>query len=298
MPTSAWGYITPILDKIAALHNDQHIQDILDVGCGGGKWGFLSRDLIDYYHNSAYFKKDWELNIEGVEAFPKYKTPVHEFIYDKIHYKPVQEIEFQKDYDVIFFMEVIEHIKKDEGLKILDTLLSRVRRGIFLSFPPEYDLLGRHIFEQQDTHENDFERHVSIWNESDLIKYKYDVLYFNTYFIYRPNLIIFPWKMNEVIEKEDAMVLVQDASELEYIIDSTCKIITISTIKHNWSSKIVIYNGKNEQIYSESLHRTETSKRHDINITNKNYQSIKIKRIKDSNSSGNEVWVRKVTLLF
>ena len=298
MPTSAWGYITPILDKIAALHNDQSIQDILDVGCGGGKWGFLSRDLIDYYHNSAYFKKDWELSIEGVEAFPKYKTPVHEFIYDKIYYQPVQEIDFQKDYDIIFFMEVIEHIKKEEGLKILDTLLSRVRRGIFLSFPPEYDLLGRHIFEQQDTHENDFERHVSIWSESDLIKYKYDTLYFNTYFIHRPSLVVFYWKINDVVEKEDALVLTNDTSEAEFIIDSTCKVITISTIKHNWSGTITIFNDKNEQIYSELLHTSATSKRHDINITNKNYHSLKMKRVHDTKKGGSEVWIRKVTLLF
>jgi SAM-dependent methyltransferase len=298
MPTSAWGYITPILEKISSLHNDQPIQNILDVGCGGGKWGFLSRDLIDYYHNSVYFKKDWELNIEGVEAFKKYKTPVHDFIYNKIHFKPIQELDFDKDFDIVFFMEVIEHMEKEEGLKTLDTLLSHVHRGVFLSFPPEYDGLGRHIFEQQATHENAFETHRSIWSEADLIKYNYDVLYFNTYFIYRSSLILLPWKKLNVVDKDNSFVLMEEASELDYIIDSSCKSIIISTMKHPWSGTITILDQDNQEIFSENLFKEGNSKMHDIHLPNNKYSSIKIRRKTSENSLGAEVWIRKVSLLF
>jgi SAM-dependent methyltransferase len=298
MPTSAWGYITPILDKISNLHTDQRILDILDVGCGGGKWGFLSRDLIDYYQNSVYYKQDWELNIEGIEAFKKYRTPVHDFIYNKIHYIPVQEMVFDKEYDIVFFMEVIEHMEKEEGLKMLDILLSKVRRGIFLSFPPEYDSLGRHIFEQKDTHENAFEAHKSIWTEGDLVKYNYDVLCFNTYFIHRNTLTVLPWSQQETVEKDNYLILNQEASLLEYVVDSTCQLITISTLKHSWSSTIVILDDKDQEIYRESLHRDKNSKTHDIHLRNNKYTFLKIKCESNPASQGNEVWIKKVNLLF
>jgi SAM-dependent methyltransferase len=298
MPTSAWGYITPILNKISNLHNEQQIRDILDVGTGGGKWGFLSRDLIDYYHNSVYYKKDWELNIEGIEAFSKYKNPVHDYVYDKVYYQPIQEVKFDKEYDIIFFMEVIEHMEKEEGLKVLDTLLSKVRLGIFLSFPPEYDALGRHIFEQQETHDNAFETHRSIWSEADLVKFNYEEIYFNTYFISRNKLSILPWSKLDIVEKDNALILTEDTSMIEYVIDKDCQIITISTIKHAWSSTILILDELDREVYKEDFFRGQNSKNHEIHLKNNNYKFLKIKRIASSSSKGNEIWIRKVTLLF
>lgn len=295
MPTSAWGYVTPILDKISELHTDSPIKDILDVGCGGGKWGFLSRDLIDFYHNSVYFKPEWELNIEGVEAFEKYRSPIYDFIYNKIYYKPIQELMLDKEYDIIFFMEVIEHLEKEEGKKVLDLLVSKARKGIFLSFPPEYDALGRHIFEQQDTHHNVYETHRSIWTEVDLAKYNFEKIYFNTYFIYKNNVAITPEEKTGALEKDNFIVLVEKNAELKYPIDAACRNITISTLKHPWSGTVIILNDKNEIIYTTSLYTDEKSKAFDIYIKNDGYEFIKIRKV---DSQGNEVWIKKVSLSF
>jgi hypothetical protein len=237
------------------------------------------------------------LNIEGVEAFKKYKTPVHDFIYNKIHYKPVQDIEFDKSYDIIFFMEVIEHMEKEQGLKTLDILLSKATRGIFLSFPPEYDALGRHTFEQKDTHDNVFETHRSIWSEADLSKYTIEVLYFNTYFISRKHLVISPRLKTAILEKENSLILNDTISEIEYNIYSSCDTFVISTIRHPWSATILVLDDQNKQIHKESLFKESNSRTHDITLKNNHYKFIKIKIIADTKSQGNEVWIKKVTLL-
>lgn len=92
MPTSAWHYVSPILQRVAELHAERPIRRVLDVGVGGGKWGMLTRELLDYYHNVAYFKPDWKTRIEGIEVFEKYRTPVHDYIYDEIHWGDATQI--------------------------------------------------------------------------------------------------------------------------------------------------------------------------------------------------------------
>ena len=56
MPTSAWHYVSPILQEVAILHAEEPVRSVLDIGCGAGKWGFLLRDLLDFYHRGVYYR--------------------------------------------------------------------------------------------------------------------------------------------------------------------------------------------------------------------------------------------------
>jgi SAM-dependent methyltransferase len=182
MPTSAWHYISPILDEIARLHAREPVRSILDVGCGAGKWGFLARDLLDHYHHAVYHRADWRTRIDGIEAFERYRTPVHDYVYDEIHWgDAVDVVPSVGSYDIVIAMEVIEHLDKPQGVALLDALLSRCRRALFLSFPPEYDGAGHHVLDQKTVHDNAFEEHRSVWSEADLSGTPHRTLAFQTF---------------------------------------------------------------------------------------------------------------------
>jgi SAM-dependent methyltransferase len=182
MPTSAWHYLSPIMDEIARLHAIEPVRSILDVGCGAGKWGFLARDLLDHYHHCTYDRTDWPTRIDGVEAFERYRTPVHDHVYDEVHWgNAIDVVPSLGTYDVIIAMEVIEHLDKAAGLALLDALLARCRRVLFLSFPPEYDGAHHHVLEQKAVHGNPFEEHRSVWTEEDLAARPNRLLTFQTF---------------------------------------------------------------------------------------------------------------------
>ena len=48
---------------------------ILDIGSGYGKWGFMIRDYIEVMMLQNFNKKDWVIELTGVEPFDKCITP-------------------------------------------------------------------------------------------------------------------------------------------------------------------------------------------------------------------------------
>jgi hypothetical protein len=137
MPTSAWQTISPILNEVAALHTGPRpIRAVLDVGCGGGKWGMLLRDNLDFLHNAAHSPADWRVRIDGVEALERYRSPVHEYLYDKIFWMDVLDaLPRLGHYDVIVAMEVMEQIEKPAALRLVSALRERCRL-LIVGFTP------------------------------------------------------------------------------------------------------------------------------------------------------------------
>lgn len=86
MPTSWYQAIPLILDKML----QEHPQSILDVGIGFGKYGVLLREALDV-SREKYRKKDWTVQIDGVEAFKSYRNPIHDYIYNRIYYDSIEE---------------------------------------------------------------------------------------------------------------------------------------------------------------------------------------------------------------
>jgi hypothetical protein len=161
MPSSRWNHIPTVLNVVRQLAP----RSILDVGTGFGKWGMLFREYTDIAGSESnpdrYHRPNWEVRIDGVEGFAEYVTPVHEYVYDQIHLGDMREVvPALGNYDVVFLGDVIEHVTKDEGRRLIADCLDRANRAVVLSTPavdvPQEALCG-----------NELEIHRSHWTAED-----------------------------------------------------------------------------------------------------------------------------------
>lgn len=134
---------------------------ILDVGIGFGKLAFLAREYLDVYTHRKYHRDDWNTVIDGIEIWPDFITDVHRYLYNDIHVGDVMTIlpDLPK-YDLICIMDVIEHIEKEEGKRLID-IARRHAKKVLISTPatdiPQGDIFG-----------NPYEKHVSAWTPEEL----------------------------------------------------------------------------------------------------------------------------------
>lgn len=149
MPTSNLSQVQAIMETVTA-HNPR---SILDIGVGFGKYGFLCREYLDVFSADAIYGK-WKRRIEGVEAFPDYLTPVHGYIYDKVHVGNALDVLPKLatgEYDLVMIIDVIEHFEFPDAHAILDQC-ARIGRNVLVSTP-------RDIGQQDEVFSNPFEVH-------------------------------------------------------------------------------------------------------------------------------------------
>lgn len=162
MPTSWYQAIPAILTQVKKLEP----ATILDIGVGFGKYGLLFRDVLEIPWE-RYHKKDWNVTIEGVEAFPAYHNPVYDFAYDKVHFGNILElIDTLPNYDCITLIDVIEHFSKEEGLLLTEKLIAHCNKGLIVSTPLYPD-------HQEDYLGNGFEQHKSVWSIADFERFNF-----------------------------------------------------------------------------------------------------------------------------
>lgn len=149
MPTSNFRSIPAICSEF---ERRQPIDSVLDIGIGNGKYGFLAREYIN----------DPPVEIvDGVEVYPGYIRKTHKGIYNHIYAMDITK-DFHKikpTYDLILMIDVIEHMSKEDGHKILDYFYGV---PMIVSTPKVF-------FTQQ--HKNPFEEHVSHWTKEDFANY-------------------------------------------------------------------------------------------------------------------------------
>jgi hypothetical protein len=127
--------ISYVLDAILQLNP----QSVLDVGCGSGKYGVLTREYL------------CKARIDGIEGFPQYVTDVHHLTYDNIYIgnalKVVSRIDFI--YDLVVMIDMFEHLTPEEGASLLNDL-SECSRSILISVPvcqPEQGALDGNVLQ-------------------------------------------------------------------------------------------------------------------------------------------------------
>lgn len=123
---------------------------ILEVGIGFGKWGVLCKEYLKFWCN-------YEPVIDGVEAFSEYKSGAHN-VYRTVFYSDIISVaENLKigDYDLLLMIDVIEHLKKEDGANLLSMASN------YLVSTPAY------WAEQGAVFGNEYERHVSKWAFQD-----------------------------------------------------------------------------------------------------------------------------------
>ena len=155
MPSGRPNIISPVINLIMRINPDS----ILDVGSGFGKWGFLLREYLEVWQGRLY-PKDWKKQIDAIEIFKKYtKLPWYAVIYNNVYNQDItKNNEILTNYDLVLFMDVIEHIKKEEGLKIL----TKTKHWIVST--PNY------VSGQGAMFDNKYETHISIWSQNDFKK--------------------------------------------------------------------------------------------------------------------------------
>ncbi len=139
-------------------------RSILDVGVGFGKYGVLFREYVDVWSakNARETKRGgWRMRLEGIEVFEDYLSPLHDYIYDKIHIGEAESvIDRLGQYDVIFMGDALEHFTKDAGRRIIAKLYEHANKCVLLTYP-------RDAQERDGILGNPAEAHLSTWSEKD-----------------------------------------------------------------------------------------------------------------------------------
>lgn len=152
MPTSQHNQLNEIVNLIILANP----KSILDIGVGFGKYGFLAREYLELQDGRQKYR-DWGRTIDGIEAFKGYKTPVYDFIYDKVYFGNALKIipKLRKRYDLILLIDVLEHFSRKDGVKLLREC-GRHGRNVIVSTPKK-------VIRRKDAFGNQFEAHKSQW---------------------------------------------------------------------------------------------------------------------------------------
>ncbi|NQU78888.1 methyltransferase domain-containing protein [Candidatus Woesearchaeota archaeon] len=128
--------------------------NVLDIGCGFGKWGFLIRDTFDIMIGQTFSKSEWKINITGVEPFEKCIGEIQKETYNKIIRKNIFEVidELGK-FDLIIMGDVIEHFEKDKAYELIDRLFNH-SDNILLSTPLGFIEQGAWAGNEQEIHKS------------------------------------------------------------------------------------------------------------------------------------------------
>jgi len=132
VPTSHHAQVSKILDAI--VHTNP--KSVLDIGTGFGKYGVLCREYLELWDGREDYQK-FTRRIDGIEIFPQYLTPIHKYVYDEVFVGDALDIvpnKLQRDYDLALLIDVLEHLKKEDGAKLLGALLKRAK-NVIISVP-------------------------------------------------------------------------------------------------------------------------------------------------------------------
>jgi 2-polyprenyl-3-methyl-5-hydroxy-6-metoxy-1,4-benzoquinol methylase len=133
---------------------------VLDMGSGFGKFGVLCREYLELWDGRQ--KYEFKRRIDCVEVFQQYISPLHQYIYDNVYNNDILDIapKLEIRYDLILLIDVLEHFEKDDGIKLLKTLLSN-NECILVSTPKKPT-------PQKGAFGNIYETHRSAWSMTEL----------------------------------------------------------------------------------------------------------------------------------
>lgn len=132
---------------------------VLDIGTGFGKWGALAREYTDIY-NRRYPRQTWKTRIDGIEIFNAYSESPLWAIYDRVHVGDAVEIlPSLGNYDLIIAVEVLEHIKREDGLKLIKDIRAQSKRFLISHSNTNHGIMMG----------NKYEAHISKWTAADFV---------------------------------------------------------------------------------------------------------------------------------
>src|ERR1017187_3523592 len=155
MGSSFMSQIPTVLDLLQQIHP----RNMLDVGKGFGKYGFLVHEYFGIPiavrpDPGRMLREQSMVVIDAVESNPFYMWPHLDHIYRKIYVGRVEQLLKQfPHYDLVLMCDVLEHLNKADGATVVHWFLSR--DSILLVTTP------KNWFKQAALHENPDEEHKS-----------------------------------------------------------------------------------------------------------------------------------------
>lgn len=129
---------------------------MLDIGCGDGG-GTQNLSL----------PKSFE--ITGVDIFQPYiNIAKKRNLYKRIIKADVRKLSYKKKYDVVLVSHILEHMSKEDGVKLINKLENITKKRLII-ISPIGDIL------QHDTDGNKHQVHVSSWSVEDMEKLGFNV---------------------------------------------------------------------------------------------------------------------------
>ena len=155
---------------------DKKAKTILDVGCGDGS-------LMALLNYGRRFK------VTGVDLYKPYLEKAKKTkVYKKVVLEDVRKLDFgDKSFDIVFCSQVIEHLTKEEGERLIENLEKIAKKQVIITttvgfFP--YD-----PFEGKD--ENPFQTHKSRWQPEEFKESLHPPIFFLSY-LFSPLFYLFP----------------------------------------------------------------------------------------------------------
>lgn len=162
MPIGAHQVTVPVVEEMIRFNP----KSVFDVGVGFGRWGFLARMYLEVWKDRI-LKKDWVVQVDGVEIWDEYITPGVKYYYDKIWIGDALEITngLDRKYDMIIAGDIIEHLKKSSARKLFKRLYEMADKVLIVVIP-----MGHLEGEEEILGGNPYERHQSWWTEEEMKK--------------------------------------------------------------------------------------------------------------------------------
>ena len=162
MGTSNWQNISYCVGVLRRLKP----ASVLDVGTGFGRWGVLCREFLDVWEGREA-RSLWQTRIEGIEAFPGCLTPLHGYIYDRLHVgDAVEVLPALGVYDVVYLGDVVEHQAKSRAWDLLDEAVRHARQAAIVTIP-----IGDNWPQEMGWDGNAYHTHRSVWEPEDFDRY-------------------------------------------------------------------------------------------------------------------------------
>lgn len=148
-------------DAIAEIIKLIHPKIFLDIGAGAGKYGSMVKEIDPSIKTIAV-----EIEEDYVEKFNLHS------IYHEIWNIPIINLirpeYFDSRFDIVMAGDILEHLKKSEGVDLLNFLTYR-SRWIIVEFP--------HRYLQNAVDGYNSEAHISVWTDDDLLSFERTRMY-------------------------------------------------------------------------------------------------------------------------
>ena len=162
MGTSNWQNISYCVGTLRRLMPTS----VLDVGTGFGRWGLLCREFLDVWEGREA-RALWRVRIDGIEAFPSCLTPVHGYIYDRVHVgDAVDLLPTLGTYDVVYLGDVVEHQTKARAWSLVDAAVRHARQAAIVTIP-----IGENWPQEVGADGNWYHAHRSTWTLEDFDRF-------------------------------------------------------------------------------------------------------------------------------